>query len=132
MTCAQLKEEVREEVTTSMMEVKDEVNACHTEVSAITIAVDSLAGRLRRLEAVSDPKEKACTDPAAVSQTCLDAHPATATATTGVTQMPLTSCPVPLSDQTALRAPEATTPCLPAPSPCSSPVAFPGYQTNTI
>ena len=49
VTCAQVKEEMREDVIKRLVEVKeevrDEMNAYHTEVSAITIAVDSLAGR---------------------------------------------------------------------------------------
>ena len=126
----QLKEEMREEVIQSMIEVKeevrDEVNAYHTEVSAITIAVDSLAGRLRRLEA-----EKACIDPAAVGQTCLDDH--LATATTEVTQRPLTSGPVPVPNHAALGASETAIPSCPsAPSACSTPVSFPGHQTNMV
>ena len=53
VTCAQVKEEMMEEVIKGMREVKeevkDEVTAYHTEVLAMTVAVDSLARRLRML-----------------------------------------------------------------------------------
>ena len=121
-----------EEVIEGVREVKDEVTAYHTEVSAMTVAVGSLARRLRILEAGSDLREESCADPSAGRQRRLSTR--SAPATTGVNEESPTPCPALLPDQAALGvAGASTSPGLPAPPAfLTPPVSLPSHQTNTV
>ena len=98
----------------------------------MTVAVDSLARRLRILEAGSDLKEESCADPSAGRQRRLSTR--SAPATMGVNEEPPTPCSASLPDQAALGvAGTATSPSLPAsPAFLTPPVSLPGHRTNTM